>query len=78
MNHVQEPPNIIPAELLKSDSLISSSINDYINKLNTLQYLQKNNPNYPIPLPSKHNSQIDPIPNPQSPIPNPQSPIPNI
>ena len=59
MNHVQEPPNIIPAELLKSDSLISSSINDYINKLNTLQYLQKNNPNYPIPLPSKHNSQID-------------------
>ena len=50
-------PNMIPTELLKSDSLISNSINDYITKLNTLEYLQKNNPNYPIPLPSSN--QID-------------------
>ena len=50
-------PNMIPTELLKSDSLISNSINDYITKLNTLEYLQKNNPNYPIPLPS--GNQID-------------------
>jgi len=49
--------NMIPTELLKSDSLISNSINDYITKLNTLEYLQKNNPNYPIPLPL--GNQID-------------------
>ena len=58
MTQVQEPShnNIIPAELLKSDSLISSSINDYIDKLNALEYLQKNNPNYPIPYSKREHS----------------------
>ena len=66
MTQVKESHNnVIPTELLKSDSLISSSINEYITKLNTLEYLQKNNPNYPIPLPtndhsySNHNGELD-------------------
>ena len=57
MTQLQEPINLIKNDLMTSNSLFNSSVtdvNDYLAKINTLQYLQNNNPNigYQISIPS--------------------------
>ena len=53
MTQVQEPLNLIQNDLMTSNSLFNSSVNDYLTKINTLQYLQNNDPNigYQISIP---------------------------
>ena len=52
MTQVQEPINLMQNDLMTSNSLFNSS--DYLSKINTLQYVQNNDPNigYQISIPS--------------------------
>jgi len=56
MTQVQEPINLMQSDLMTSNSLFNSS--DYLSKINSLQYLQNNDPNmgYQISIPSTINT----------------------
>ena len=59
MTQVQEPINLMQNDLMTSNSLFNSS--DYLSKINTLQYVQNNDPNmgYQISIPSNNNIYIN-------------------
>ena len=60
LKRLKQPINLNSGDLITSNSLFNSSVNEYLTKINTLQYLQNNDPHlgYQITVPEDGDNYI--------------------